>query len=122
MAWWNHVVTRGAIPIPFGDSRMFRKKILWYITGLFVLCSVQLGCSTHAQTGQGFGLKISGGMEVGVLKDSTLSTASSASSKTDNEAMVTVSKHPSALSHKRVESPDKSREEDVTSTSWETRF
>ena len=107
-------------PLPFGDSVMctIRKNLLLSMATIVVFLT---GCSTQSQTGQLLGLKLGGQMEVSVLENSTLNTATAAPSKTDNQAMLKVSGQPS-LQHLPDGNYEELREEDIPPTSWDTRF
>ena len=94
------------------------KNLFLFTTAIVVLLS---GCSTQSQTGKLLGLKLGGQVEVSVLEDSALNTATAAPPETDNQAMLKVSGQP-PLQHLRDGNHEESREEDITSASWDTRF
>ena len=106
-------------PLPFGDSVMCTiSKNLFLLMATVVFLT---GCSTQSETGQLLGLKLGGQMEISVLEDSALNTATAAPPRTDNQAMLKVSGQPS-LQHLRDSNHEKTREDDIPSTSWNTRF
>lgn len=99
-----------------------RKNVL-VMLGLVIgmlACLLLSGCANQAQTGKGLNLKLGGHMELGLLENSTLNSATASSADTDNSAMNNVASQPSALSHVRDQG-NEDRQGDSTS-SWNTRF